>query len=249
VASGSGGKAPDPGSEGSKRARTTTITSTSTSTSPGDTECPARPLITARHASRTFVVSSPELLEHVLTFLAGGKREARRDLGRVALVCRSWRDAAVGEEVWGRVASYVMPTMERRVSEVGARRCMLERGHCLRDQRTFVGATWWDNIRLQVEVWDGLDETCLLSAEGGMALTYPPCELGLDGADRVELVCPAFSAASRDPVQRRFASIDDYFRRPEGTVQEGIRIRVWVRDTLTGRQALLWTYHSSSALT
>jgi hypothetical protein len=126
VASGSGGEAPDPGSprgEGNKRART------STSTSPGDAGCPPRPLITARHASRTAVVSSPELLEHVLTFLAGCNREARRDVGRAALVCRSWRDAAVGKEVWGRVASEVMPAMERRVLEVGARRCVMEHGH------------------------------------------------------------------------------------------------------------------------
>jgi hypothetical protein len=92
VASGSGGEAPVPGSprgEGNKRARTTTTTSTSTS--PSDAGCPPRPLITARHASRTAVVSSPELLEHVLTFLAGGKEQAMRDLGRAGLVCRSWR--------------------------------------------------------------------------------------------------------------------------------------------------------------
>jgi hypothetical protein len=91
-----------------------------------------------------------------------------------------------------------------------------------------------------VEVWDTLDETCLLSAEGGMGLTYHPHTLRLIGADRVEVVCPAFSAASRDPVQRRFASIGDYFRRPEGTVQKAIAVRVYVRDENMGRQALLW---------
>jgi hypothetical protein len=108
----------------------------------------------------------------------------------------------------------------RRVSEVGARRCVLERGHCHRDQRAWVGGTWWGHLRLQVEVWDMLDETCLLSAEGRMGLTDHPHELRLEGADRVEVVGPAFSAASRDPVQRRFASIDDYFRRgPEDTVR------------------------------
>jgi hypothetical protein len=98
VASGSGGEAPDSGSprgEGNKRARTTTSTSTSTS--------PPRPLITARHASRTAVVSSPELMEHVLSFLAGWYLEARMDLGHAALVCRLWREAALGEELWGRV--------------------------------------------------------------------------------------------------------------------------------------------------
>jgi hypothetical protein len=202
VASGSGGEAPDPGrppGEGNKRARTSTSTSTS----------PPRPLITARHDSRTAVVSSPQLLEHVLTFLAGGEVEAREDLGRAALVCRLWREAAVGEELWGRVASDLMPAMERRVSEVGARRCVLERGHCVRDQRAWVGVNWWWGLRFEVEVWDTLDETCLLSTEGDFCLSYDPFELRVAGADRVEVVCPAFSAASRDPVERRFASIDD----------------------------------------
>jgi hypothetical protein len=236
LASGSGGEAPDPGSprgEGNKRARN--------STSPGDTECPARPLITARHGSRSAVVSSPELLEHVLSFLAGGKHEARRDLGRAALVCRSWRGVALGEELWGRVTSELMPAMGRRVSEVGARRCVVERGHCTRDKRAWLEDTWWPPLRLQVEVWDELAETCLLSAEGQMGLSEQPHTLRVKGTDRVEVVGPAFSAASRDPVQRRFASIDDYFRRgPEGTVQEGIGVRVYVRDERTGRQTLLW---------
>jgi hypothetical protein len=92
-----------------------------------------------------------------------------------------------------------------------------------------------------VEVWDWLDETCLLSAEGRMDLTDHPHTLRLDGAVRIEVVGPTFSAASRDPVQRRFASIDDYFRRgPEGAVEEGIGVRVYVRDERRGRQALLW---------
>jgi hypothetical protein len=236
-----GGEAPDPGSpggEGNKRSRTTT--STTTSTSPGDSGCPPRPLITARHASRTAVVSSPELLEHVLSFLAGRKVEAREDLGRAALACRSWRDVAVGEEVWGRVASEVMPAMRGRVSEVGARRCMMERGLCHRDRRALVALRWKWDFRLQVEVWDRLDGLRLLSAEGEVDLWDHPHVLLFTGAARVEVVCPAFSAASRDPVQRRFASIGDYFRRGPGTVEDGICLRVYVRDERTGRQALLW---------
>jgi hypothetical protein len=234
-----GGEAPDPSSprgEGSKRARTTTSTTTTTTISP------PRPLITARHASRTAVVSSPELLQHVFTFLAGCKREARRDLGRAALVCRSWREAACGDEVWGRVASNLMPAMRRRVSEVGARRCVLERSHCFRDMRAWVGDTWWSGLRLQVEVWDMLDETCLLSAEGKLSITDHPHVMRLTGADRMEVVCPAFSAASRDPEQRRFADIDDYFRRGGDMVEEGIRVRVYVRDERTTRQVLLWGF-------
>jgi hypothetical protein len=196
----------------------------------------------ARHASRTAVVSSRELLEHVFTFLAGGKTEARRDLGRAASVCRSWREAAMGEELWGLVASVAMPEMGRIISEVGARRSLLDRGHCIRDQRAWVGWTWFYDLRLQVEVWDMLDETCLLATEGLLNRSAQPHHLGLIGADRVEMVGPAFSAASRDPVHRRFASIDDYFRRLEGTVDNSILVRIYVRDETRVRQALLWDF-------
>jgi hypothetical protein len=240
LAPGSGGEAPDPGSprgEGNKRARTSN--SNTISRSPGDTGCPPTPLLTARHASRTAVVSSPELLQHVLNFLAGGKPEAREDLGSAALVCRLWREAAMGEELWVRVASDIMPAMRRRVSEVGARRCVLERSHCHRVQRAFVNDSWWSSLRLQVEVWDLLDHFLLLSAEGEMDMDPHPHDLSLIGTDRVEVVGPAFSAAGRDPVQRRFASLDDYFRRGEDTVEEGILVRVYVRDERNGRQALL----------
>jgi hypothetical protein len=192
------------------------------------------------YPSRTAVVSSPELVERVLTFLAGAEWGPRRDLGRAALVCRLWRDAATGEEVWGRVASELMPAMGRRVSEVGARRCVLERGHCHRDRRAWVGREWGRGLRLQVEVWDMLDDVLPLSAEGRFGLSGHPHELRVEGADRVEVVGPTFSAASRDPVQRRFASIDDYFRRGQDTVDAPFIIKVYVRDEWTGRQALLW---------
>jgi hypothetical protein len=54
------------------------------------------------------------------------------------------------------------------------------------------------------------------------------------------VVGPAFSAATKDPVHRRFASIDDYFRRAPDTVKKAFWVRVYVRDDLGGRQAVLW---------
>jgi hypothetical protein len=242
VVSASGGEAPDPGSprgEGSTTTKKNTNTTTTTSKSRGDSGCPPRRFITARHASRTAVVSSPELLEHVLTFLAGSGEEERQDVGHAASVCRSWREAAVGEELWGPVASELMPAMERRASELGARRCVLERGLCHRDQRAWVDRRWWYGLRLQVEVWHGLDRMRLLSAEGEMSLIHRPHEISIAGPDRVEVVGPAFSAASRDQgMYYQFVSIDDYFRRGD---DGGIIVRVWVRDALRGRQALLWS--------
>jgi hypothetical protein len=137
--------------------------------------------------------------------------------------------------------------MWQRMLEVGARRCMLERGHCHRDQRAWVGDAWWSGLRLQVEVYDMLDETCLLSADRELTqaydplqLRYDPLEIRIAAADRSEKVCPAFSAASRDPVRRRFECIYDYFQRP--AVEDGeISVKMYVRDEIKGRQALLWS--------
>jgi hypothetical protein len=61
-----------------------------------------------------------------------------------------------------------------------------------------------------VEVWDNFDGFIMYSAEGRMSVGEHPSRLRLRGADRCEVVGPAFSAASRDPVHREFVSIDDY---------------------------------------
>jgi hypothetical protein len=66
---------------------------------------------TMRGRSRAAVVSSRELMERVLGFVAGGSREAREEVGRAAAVCRVWREAAYGEEVWGGMASLVLPVV------------------------------------------------------------------------------------------------------------------------------------------
>jgi hypothetical protein len=142
VAPRSGGEAPDPGSRGQQEG-------------PHQHE----PRRHCAHSPRPGTPAGPpwcralsELVQHVLSFLAGGKVEARRDLGCVALVWRSWRGAAVGEEEWGHVASAVVPAVVRRVSEVGARRCVLERSRCHRDRRAPVGNTWSGHLRVEVEV-------------------------------------------------------------------------------------------------
>jgi hypothetical protein len=105
-----------------------------------------------------------------------------------------------------------------------------------------------DGLRLEVEVCDTLDETCLLSAEGQLSTSHHPHELRIEGADRCEVAGQAFSAASRDPEQRRFASIADYFRRGPDTVGERIVVRLYVRDEWRDRQALLWDVHFDDEL-
>jgi hypothetical protein len=60
---------------------------------------------------RTAVVSSPELVAYMLSFLAGGSRQARREVGHAAVTCRLWREAAFGDPVWGRAAEAVLPVI------------------------------------------------------------------------------------------------------------------------------------------
>jgi hypothetical protein len=200
--------------------------------------------MTDRHASRTAVLSSPDLMPRVISFLVGGQKEARENVGAAASACRFWRDVAMGNEVWERVASEVMPAMRERISEVGARRWMLERGKCHHDQKAWVGWMCDIELQLQVEVWDRFTERCLLSATGELVISDNPPKISIDRGreGRCEVVGPAFSAASVDPVQRRLASIDDYFRRAggQGPDHKPIIIRVYVVDPWRGRQALLW---------
>jgi hypothetical protein len=87
---------------------------------------------------------------------------------------------------------------------------------------------------------DTLDETRLLSAEGRMSF-YDNGDEGLGlviGEDDCE-VGPAFSAASRDPDERRYVGVEDYFFSAYDD-RRLFQIRIYVKDEWSGRQALLW---------
>jgi hypothetical protein len=216
------------------RALVTTTTTTTTTTG-------------MRGRSRAAVVSSRELMERVLAFTAGESREAREDVGRAAAVCRVWRDAAYGEEVWGRMASELMPVVGAGGLGLGGggRRYVAEVGRCLAEQRVRREDEWWEGLRLHVEVWDGRDGLRMLSVEGRLDLetvdVYEQNPVIRLGSDRHEVVGPAFSAASRDPEHHRLDAINDYFRRlHEEGMPTMLCTRVVVRDVRSGRRALLW---------
>jgi hypothetical protein len=126
--------------------------------------------VTASPALRGGVVSvlfSPELMERVVRFLAGGEREARADLGRMALVCRTWRDVACHEHVWSRVAMDVLPVLDDEVVAPGEEReYLMAQGRCLLARQMWVGNEWQRNVCLHFEVWDDHDGLRLLSALG-----------------------------------------------------------------------------------
>jgi hypothetical protein len=187
-------------------------------------------------------VSSPEIVEHVVGFVAGGSRGARKDVGNAALVCRLWRDAAWGEEVWGRVVAEVLPVLG---GQRDGRRYVMEMGRCIKEdyeEGMCNHLDWCADLRLHIEVWDPRDNLRMLSLEGPLGVCYRPeapgspeeipalCVYTRNGAR--EVVGPAFSAASRG---EDLDSIHDYFN--EGVDWDCPKSRAVVRDSRSGRQA------------
>jgi hypothetical protein len=210
--------------------------------------------ISSRERNRAAVMSSRELMESVLRFIAGGSREARENVGRAAAVCRVWREAAYGEEVWGRMAAEVLPVLGAGARGLGrdGREYVVEFGRCLMERRVIFAETWWEGLRLHIEVWDEGDGLRMLSVEGRLGLEKSDhyISLGVTGEDRCEVVGPAFSAASRDPEGQWFDDIEDYLSRPAGDeIPSRLCTRAVVRDVRSGRRALLWESGRSHAWT
>jgi hypothetical protein len=104
--------------------------------------------------------------------------------------------------------------------------------------------TWLDGLEGHVEVFDRMDGLQMLSMRGpvsfGQEEEYVEMEF-LTGSPQVHIKNAAFSAASRDPVLRRFATMAQYFYK--GRDEEYpccLCIRVTLRDTRTGRMAVVW---------
>jgi hypothetical protein len=75
-----------------------------------------------------------------------------QEVGRAALVCRSWRDAALGEAVMGRVAASILPVLGQGAAGRGWRKYMAAMGRCLLERRVWVGDEWPEGLRLHFEV-------------------------------------------------------------------------------------------------
>jgi hypothetical protein len=115
------------------------------------------------------------------------------------------------------------------------------------ERRVWSDGNWAAGLELHVEVFDRMDGLQMLSARGRLMWQVDEDDedestsLTLLAVPAVEVRGATFSAASRDPEQRRFADIEAYFT--QGYRSEypcSLCVRVTVRDQRTGRYGLLW---------
>jgi hypothetical protein len=196
------------------------------------------------------VLADKDLLEYVFGFV-GGKtaRQSAKALGQVALVSRLWREECSRKDLWKGVEREVVPALWReeqggRVA-VGRGRLVQYGRQLLAERRVWSVQDWAAGLELHVEVFDRMDGLQMLSARGPLlwrvmegsgwyAFSLPPLPA-------VEVRGSSFSAASRDPEQRRFADIGAYFSQGHRSEYPcSLCVRMTVRDQRTGKGGLLW---------
>jgi hypothetical protein len=167
----------------------------------------------------------------------------------VALVCRQWREVSLSEGLWAGVEEEVVPLLRRE--EEGGRR-LVGRDRLVRygrllvtERRIWSERDWTAGLELHVEVFDRMDGLQMMSARGGVQCmaghNANAIRVYLDGYPNEEVRGSSFSAASRDPEQRRFPTIEDYFAEGgELGYPCSLCVRVTVRDQRTGKGGLLW---------
>jgi hypothetical protein len=147
------------------------------------------------------------------------------------------------------VEEEVVPALwrEEQGGRVGVGRGRLVRyGRVLfAERRMWSGRDWTAGLELHVEVFDRMDGLQMMSARGPLLLRVNEASgftaFSLPPLPAMEVRGASFSAASRDPDQRRFANIGAYFT--EGHRSEypcSLCVRVTVRDQRTGKGGLLW---------
>jgi hypothetical protein len=151
--------------------------------------------------------------------------------------------------LWVGVEEEVVPALWRE--EQGGR-VAVGRGRLVQYGRVLVAERrmwsehdWWVGLELHVEVFDRMDGLQMLSARGALKCLVSEAKgstiFSLPALPAVGVRGSSFSAASRDPEQRRFADIGAYVSqggRPEYPCS--LCVRVTVRDQRTGKGGLLW---------
>jgi hypothetical protein len=201
-----------------------------------------------RESSVQGVLGDRDLLGCVLGFVGGQTgRQSVRALGQTALVCRKWEEVSAGEELWVGIENKVAPLLFLDDEQMG--RVVVGRGRLVQygrllvaERRVWSEQDWAAGLELQVEVFDRMDGLQMLSARGTLKAKVQGNSVYLCMLrPAVEAREGCFSAASRDPVQQRFADIEAYFTQGhESGYPCSLCVRVTVRDRRTGRGGLLW---------
>jgi hypothetical protein len=190
------------------------------------------------------------LLRCIIPYTAGRtSRQKLKALGQMAVVCRTWREAATWAPIWRLLAEKVVPALWRE--EQGGKRVvgrdrLVRYGRMLvAEKRVWSEHNWAAGLEMHVEIFDCMDGLQLLSARGPLAFDTRGGKnviaLHLPGGSTVRVRGAPFSAASRDPIQKRFASLWDFFGTRAGLVcPSSLCVRVTVRDQRTGKAGLLW---------
>jgi hypothetical protein len=194
------------------------------------------------------VLGDRDLLGCVLGFVGGQTgRQSVRALGQTALVCRKWEEVSAGEELWVGIENKVAPLLFLDDEQMG--RVVVGRGRLVQygrllvaERRVWSEQDWAAGLELQVEVFDRMDGLQMLSARGTLKAKVQGNSVYLCMLrPAVEAREGCFSAASRDPVQQRFADIEAYVT--QGHLAEypcSLCVRVTVIDRRTGKRGLLW---------
>jgi hypothetical protein len=199
------------------------------------------------------VLLDQDLLGCVWGFVLGGHgRQDVRVLGQLSLVCRKWREAGAWDGWWRGIEEDMLPLLwekEERGKAASSRGRVVEYGRLLeREKDPLVwqeqGDSWLKGLEGHVEIFDRMDGLQMLSMRAPISLDLRD-ESIISVAFRAEspetqVKTAAFSAASRDPL-RRFSTMEDYLVKGSRQMYPCcLCIRVTLRDTHTGRTALIW---------
>lgn len=207
------------------------------------------------------VLHDPHLMTLIIGWLFHERHTlaSRLALGQAALMSREWRHISRQTCFWRPLVRELMPvvgdceeSMVQGRGYEGYFACLAQYGKCLVEKRVKTGeGDVLENLEMHVEVWDaGVVSARIYSAMGSIRTTIvqgttpeDPLTviLRISGPHRKEVAGPAFSAADRDPVQRRFPTIVDCFQASH-LLDNPLHLcmRVMVSDRQTGNMALVW---------
>jgi hypothetical protein len=196
-----------------------------------------------RETSVQRVLADKDLLGCVLSYVGGETgRQSVRALGNMAVVCRTWREAATWDVLWKGIEEKVMVPELLEGQEAGrravGREWLIQYGRMLvQERRVWSEVNWAFSLELHVEIFDRMHGIQMLSMTGPLGCkakeAYNAVVIGWPSWT-MSVREPPFSAARINPAGF-LSSIWDYVRL---SVNLCLRVTVW--DLRTGKGGLLW---------